>query len=48
MTQYLIYFNQQWVGDHTEEWFSARGPLARAVVDEMQQPPAAAPPPRSG
>jgi hypothetical protein len=36
MTQYLIYFNQQWVGDHTEEWFSARGPLARAVVDEMQ------------
>ena len=21
MTEYLIYFNQQWVGDHTEEWF---------------------------
>ena len=36
MTQYLIYFNQQWVGDHTEEWFRGRGPLARAVVDEMR------------
>ena len=21
MPEYLIYFNQQWVGDHTEEWF---------------------------
>ncbi len=36
MTEYLIYFNQQWVGDHTEEWFGGRGPLARAVVDEMR------------
>jgi hypothetical protein len=36
MTEYLIYFNQQWVGDHTEEWFRARGPLAMAVVDEMK------------
>lgn len=36
MTQYLIYFNQQWVGDHTEEWFRGRGPLAMAVVDEMK------------
>ncbi|GIF98082.1 YciI family protein [Catellatospora citrea] len=36
MTEYLIYFNQQWVGDHSEEWFRARGPLARAVVDEMK------------
>ena len=36
MTEYLIYFNQQWVGDHTEEWFRGRGPLARAVVDEMK------------
>ncbi len=36
MTQYLIYFNQQWVGDHTEEWFRSRGPLAMAVVDEMK------------
>jgi hypothetical protein len=32
----MIYFNQQWVGDHTEEWFRARGPLAKAVVDEMK------------
>ena len=36
MTEYLIYFNQQWVGDHTEEWFRSRGPLAMAVVNEMK------------
>jgi hypothetical protein len=36
MTEYLIYFNQQWVGDHSEEWVRGRGPLARAVVDEMK------------
>jgi hypothetical protein len=37
MAEYLIYFNQQWVGDHTEEWFRGRGPLARAVVDEIEE-----------
>ena len=36
MPEYLLYFNQQWVGDHTEEWFRARGPLAMAVVNEMK------------
>jgi hypothetical protein len=36
MTEYLLYFNQQWVGDHSEEWFRGRGPLAMAVVDEMK------------
>jgi len=36
MTKYLIYFNQQWVGDHTEEWFRSRGPLAAGVVNEME------------
>ena len=36
MTEYLLYFNQQWVGDHSDEWFRGRGPLARAVVDEMK------------
>ena len=36
MPEYLIYFNQQWVGDHSEEWFRSRGPLASAVVDEMK------------
>lgn len=36
MTQYLIYFNQQWVGDHSPEWFAARGPLANAVVTEIR------------
>ena len=37
MANYIIYFNQQWVGDHSEEWFSSRGPLSRAVVDEMRE-----------
>lgn len=36
MAEYLIYFNQQWVGEHTEEWFRSRGPLAMAVVREMK------------
>lgn len=36
MTEYLIYFNQQWVGDHDEEWFRGRGPTSMAVVREMQ------------
>ena len=36
MTKYLIYFNQPWVGDHTEEWFRGRGPLAMAAVAEMK------------
>ena len=37
MAEYLIFFNQQWVGDHTEEWFSSRGPLAMAVMNEMRE-----------
>lgn len=37
MAQYLIFFNQQWVGDHPAEWFDSRGPLARAVVAEMAE-----------
>jgi hypothetical protein len=36
MPEYAIFFNQQWVGDHSEDWFRGRGPLARAVVQEMQ------------
>jgi hypothetical protein len=36
MPHYLIFFNQNWVGDHTSEWFMSRGPLARAVVKEMK------------
>jgi hypothetical protein len=36
MPEYLIYFNQQWVGDHTEEWFRSRGPLAMSVVNEIR------------
>ena len=36
MPEYLLYFNQQWVGDHPEEWFRPRGPLAMAAVKEME------------
>jgi hypothetical protein len=36
MAEYLIFFNQQWVGDHTAEWFQERGPLARQVVEDMR------------
>lgn len=36
MSEYLIYFNQQWVGDHSEAWFRSRGPLAMAVLREMK------------
>ena len=36
MAEYLLYFNQQWVGEHTEEWFRGRAPLAMAVVNEMK------------
>jgi len=36
MARYIVFFNQQWVGDHSEEWFNGRGPLARAVVEEMK------------
>ena len=36
MTEYLIYFNQQWVGDHPEEWYGTRAPLAMGVVNEMR------------
>ena len=36
MTEYIIYFNQQWVGDHSDEWFIRRGQLAKAVVEEMK------------
>lgn len=35
MAKYIIYFNQQWVGDHSEEWFMSRGPLARQVVEDL-------------
>ncbi len=37
MAQYIIYFNQQWVGNHSAEWFESRGHLARQVVADMQQ-----------
>jgi hypothetical protein len=36
MAQYIILFNQQWVGDHSEEWFQSRAPLAMAAVNEMR------------
>jgi hypothetical protein len=36
LTQYAIYFNQQWVGDHPEEWFLSRVEPSMAVVNEMK------------
>ncbi|MDZ5621784.1 YciI family protein [Nocardioides sp. HM23] len=36
MPEYLIYFNQQWVGDHPEEWFRGRVEPSMAVVNEMK------------
>lgn len=36
MPEYLIYFNQQWVGDHTAEWFRSRVEPSMAVVNEMK------------
>lgn len=36
MTEYLLYFNQQWVGEHTEEWFRSRVAPSVAVVEEMK------------
>jgi len=36
VAEYIIFFNQQWVGDHTSDWFQSRGPLARAVVEDMK------------
>lgn len=37
MMQYLIFFNQQWVGDHPAQWYEERGVLARQVVTEMRE-----------
>jgi len=37
VANYLIFFNQQWVGDHPAEWYEGRGVLARAVVKEMDE-----------
>ncbi len=37
MAGYLIFFNEQWVGDHTEEWFQSRVEPSTAVVEEMKE-----------
>ena len=36
MTKYAIYFHQQWVGDHPEEWFLGRVQPSTAVVADME------------
>ena len=36
MTKYAIYFMQQWVGDHPEEWYGTRVEPSTAVVREME------------
>ena len=37
MTQYAIYFMQQWVGDHPEEWYQTRVQPSTAVVADMEK-----------
>jgi hypothetical protein len=37
MAQYLIFFNQQWVGDHPREWFLSRVEPSKAVIEEMKE-----------
>ena len=36
MTRYLIYFNQQWVGDHPDEWWRTRVEPSMKVIHEME------------
>ncbi|ACQ78276.1 YCII-related protein [Beutenbergia cavernae DSM 12333] len=36
MTQYLIFFNQQWVGEHSAEWFRSRVEPSVAVIEEIK------------
>ena len=36
MPDYLIYFNQEWVGDHRKEWFHSRVAPSMAVIEEMR------------
>lgn len=36
MTKYAIYFMQQWVGDHPEEWYRTRVEPSTAVVRDME------------
>jgi hypothetical protein len=36
MTHYAIFFNQQWVGDHTEDWFMSRVEPSMAVIKAMK------------
>jgi hypothetical protein len=36
VAEYLIYFNQQWVGEHTEDWFRERARLGMGVLNEMK------------
>ena len=37
MAEYLIFFNQQWVGDHPEEWYQTRVAPSTAVVNDMKE-----------
>ena len=37
MTRYLVFFNQQWVGDHPAAFYEEAGVRARAVVREMRE-----------
>jgi hypothetical protein len=36
MAEYMIFFNQQWVGDHPEEWYQGRVEPSMAVIRDME------------
>ncbi len=37
MAEYLIFFNQQWVGDHPAEWYLTRVEPSMKVVHDMEE-----------
>ena len=37
MPEYLLYFNQQWVGDHPDEWWQTRVAPSMQVIHEMEE-----------
>jgi hypothetical protein len=36
MAEYIIFFNQQWVGDHPMEWYMTRVEPSMAAVRDME------------
>jgi len=36
MTEYIVFFNQQWVGDHPAEWYQTRVEPSMAVMRDLE------------